>query len=85
MDGVVVETVQMHFQAWKRMFEEHGKPFTFDEYKAKVDGIPRRDGARAILGGLSPDELDRAVTRNRGISWSSLIRRRCRLIRAPWP
>jgi len=66
MDGVVVETVQMHFQAWKRMFEEHGKPFTFDEYKAKVDGIPRRDGARAILGGLSPDELDRACDQKQG-------------------
>jgi beta-phosphoglucomutase len=66
MDGVVVETVQMHFQAWKRMFEEHGKPFTFDEYKAKVDGIPRRDGARAILGGLSQEELDRACDIKQG-------------------
>lgn len=62
----MVETVQMHFQAWKRMFEEHGKPFTFDEYKAKVDGIPRRDGARAILGGLSQEELDRACDIKQG-------------------
>jgi len=66
MDGVVVETVQMHFQAWKRMFEERGKPFTFDEYKAKVDGIPRRDGARAILGDLPQSELDKACDVKQG-------------------
>lgn len=60
MDGVVVDTVGLHFQAWKRMFEEHGHPFTFDDYKAKVDGIPRRDGARAILTELSDADLERA-------------------------
>ena len=66
MDGVVVETVQMHFQAWKRMFEERGKSFTFDQYKAKVDGIPRIDGARAILGDLPPVELNRACDLKQG-------------------
>jgi len=60
MDGVVVDTVMLHFKAWKRMFEEHGHPFTFEDYKAKVDGIPRRDGARAILAGLSDADLERA-------------------------
>lgn len=66
MDGVVVETVQMHFNAWKRMFEERGKPFTFDDYKARVDGIPRRDGARAVLGDLPQAELDRACELKQG-------------------
>jgi len=61
LDGVVVDTVPVHFKAWKRMFEEHGKPFTFDDYKQKVDGIPRLDGARAILTDLSPDELEKAA------------------------
>lgn len=60
MDGVVVETVQMHYQAWKRMFGERGKPFSFEDYKARVDGIPRRDGAKAVLGDLPPAELNRA-------------------------
>jgi len=66
MDGVVVDTVPLHFKAWKRMFEEHGRPFNFDDYKAKVDGIPRRDGARAILGDLPPAELDRACEIKQG-------------------
>jgi len=66
MDGVVVDTVPLHFRAWKRMFEEHGKPFTFEDYKTKVDGIPRRDGARAVLSGLSDAELDRACEIKQG-------------------
>jgi beta-phosphoglucomutase len=66
MDGVVVDTVPLHFKAWKRMFEEHGRPFTFDDYKVKVDGIPRRDGARAVLGDLPPAELERACEQKQG-------------------
>jgi beta-phosphoglucomutase len=52
MDGVVVDTVPIHFQAWKRMAEDYGRSFTFEDYKAKVDGIPRIDGTRAILQGM---------------------------------
>lgn len=62
LDGVVVDTVPLHFKAWKRMFEEHGKPFTFEDYKQKVDGIPRMDGARAILTDLSDEELEQAAS-----------------------
>ena len=61
LDGVVVDTVPLHFKAWKRMFGEYGKEFTFDDYKNKVDGIPRTDGARAILTDLSPEELAKAA------------------------
>jgi beta-phosphoglucomutase len=60
LDGVVVDTVPIHFKAWKQMFEEYGKTFTFDDYKEKVDGIPRRDGARAILTDLTDEELKKA-------------------------
>ena len=63
LDGVVVDTVPIHFKAWKRMFEEYGKHFTFDDYKQKVDGIPRHDGARAILTDLSDQELGEAASK----------------------
>ena len=62
LDGVVVNTVPLHFRAWKRMFNEHGKKFTFEDYKQKVDGIPRMDGARAILAELPDDELKKAAS-----------------------
>ena len=66
LDGVVVDTVPIHFKAWKRMFGEYGIEFSFEDYKRKVDGIPRMDGARAILTDLSQDELKQAAERKQG-------------------
>ncbi len=61
LDGVVVDTVPIHFKAWKKMFAEYGKKFTFKDYKEKVDGIPRIDGGKAILTDLSDKELVKAT------------------------
>ena len=66
LDGVVVNTVPIHFKAWKQMFEEYGKKFTFQDYKEKVDGIPRIDGGRAILTDLSDKELIEATEKKQG-------------------
>lgn len=60
LDGVIVNTVPLHFKAWQRMFKEYGKDFTFEDYKKKVDGIPRTNGARAILTDLDENELQKA-------------------------
>jgi beta-phosphoglucomutase len=61
LDGVITDTVPLHFKAWKRMFSEYGKEFNFEDYKAKVDGIPRYDGARAILNDLNEEEIKKAA------------------------
>jgi len=63
LDGVVVDTVPLHFKAWKKMFSEYGKDFSLQDYKEKVDGIPRIDGARAILPQLSQEELKKAASK----------------------
>lgn len=63
LDGVITHTVLLHFKAWQKMFTEYGKKFDFDDYKQKVDGIPRIDGARAVLGELNPQELDLAASK----------------------
>lgn len=60
LDGVIVNTVPLHFKAWHRMFSEYGKDFSFEDYKEKVDGIPRKDGAKAILTDLDDAELEKA-------------------------
>ena len=60
LDGVIVNTVPLHFKAWEKMFYEYGKEFTFEDYKQKVDGIPRTDGAKAILTDLTSEELKAA-------------------------
>jgi beta-phosphoglucomutase len=61
LDGIIVDTVPIHFAAWKKMFNEYGKDFSFEDYKEKVDGIPRMDGARAVLDNLSEEELKAAA------------------------
>ncbi len=61
LDGVIVDTVPLHFKAWQKMFSEYGKKFTFEDYKEKVDGIPRINGAKAILSELSEKELETAA------------------------
>ncbi|MFH1684431.1 MAG: beta-phosphoglucomutase family hydrolase [Candidatus Margulisiibacteriota bacterium] len=60
LDGVIVNTVPLHFGAWKRMFEGYGHKFTMEDYLAKVDGRPRLEGAAAILTELSPGEIKKA-------------------------
>ena len=61
MDGVVVDTVPIHFRAWKRMAEDYGRAFSFEDYKARVDGVPRIDGASAILEGLDRRTIETAA------------------------
>ena len=63
VDGVIVNTVPLHFKAWKQMFSEYGRDFTHEDYRQKVDGIPRLDGARAILTHLSAGELEKAAAK----------------------
>ncbi len=63
LDGIIVDTVPIHFKAWKKMFSEYGIDFTFSDYKKKVDGIPRLDGAEAVLKDLEIKELKRAAGR----------------------
>ena len=72
LDGVIVDTVPLHFRAWRRMFSEHGIDFTFDDYKKKVDGIPRLDGARAILTDLDEEKLKEACRRKQKYFLQSL-------------
>jgi beta-phosphoglucomutase len=66
LDGVIVNTVPLHFAAWKKMFEEYGHPFTMADYLAKVDGRPRLEGAAAILTELSPEEIEQAGSKKQG-------------------
>jgi beta-phosphoglucomutase family hydrolase len=59
LDGVVTKTAAVHAAAWKRLFDEvleqHARgdawvPFDLDrDYRAHVDGKPRRDGLRDFL------------------------------------
>ena len=57
LDGVIVDTVPLHFSAWKYLFaEKYGVPFTESIYEEKVDGKPRLDSVLAILPHLSREK-----------------------------
>lgn len=75
LDGVIVNTVPFHFGAWKAMFAEYGKKFTFGVYKEKVDGIPRMAGARAVLRDLSEKELEKAAQKKQRLYLQHLNKR----------
>lgn len=60
MDGVITDTAQVHFKAWKQIFdqflEEDAKkrnipfsPFTLEDYIRYVDGLSRKDGIKYFL------------------------------------
>lgn len=60
MDGVITDTAQVHFKAWKMIFdpflEEYAElnhktfqPFTLQDYLQYVDGMSRIDGVKHFL------------------------------------
>jgi len=58
LDGVVVDTVAVHFASWQKLFAEHYKiPFTYEIYQKYADGKPRLDAIRHLLPQLSEQEL----------------------------
>ena len=61
LDGVVVNTVPLHFKAWEMMFSEYGIEFSWEVYKSKVDGIPAIDAVKAVIEGCSEEEARRAA------------------------
>ena len=61
LDGVLVDTVPIHFSAWSRMFKEYGYEFGKQEYRNLVDGRPRFDGARAVMNNHSERQIREAA------------------------
>ncbi|MFC1478587.1 beta-phosphoglucomutase family hydrolase [Candidatus Margulisiibacteriota bacterium] len=58
LDGVITQTARVHFEAWKKTFDEYldkktkgdFEPFTHDgDYVPYVDGKPRYDGVKSFL------------------------------------
>ncbi len=55
LDGVITDTAEYHFLAWKRLAEEEGIPFTRLDNE-KLRGVSRRESLRLLLGGREIDE-----------------------------
>ncbi len=63
LDGVLVDTVPTHFEAWSQMFHEYGYDFDQRIYRDHVDGKLRQDGARAVMVNHSEAEIVEASDR----------------------
>ncbi len=55
LDGVLTDTAEYHYRAWKRLADELGIPFTREENEA-LRGIPRRESLLMLLKGRTLPE-----------------------------
>ncbi len=60
VDGVLVDTIPLHYRAWERMFTERG--FEFDQriYRQRVDGKNRAEGVRSVMVDATEEEVEAA-------------------------
>jgi beta-phosphoglucomutase len=57
LDGVIVDTVEDHYRAWRDVFKEHGVEYTKADFM-RYFGRRHDDIIEAALGELPPGELD---------------------------
>ena len=56
LDGVLTDTAEYHYRAWKRLADELGIPFSRDDNE-ELRGIPRRASLLKILNGRLYPEI----------------------------
>lgn len=55
LDGVITDTAEFHFRAWKKLADEENIPFTREDNEA-LRGVSRRESLRRMLKGREIDE-----------------------------
>ncbi|GER86020.1 beta-phosphoglucomutase [Dictyobacter vulcani] len=56
LDGVLTDTSEYHYQAWKQLADEEGIPLTKEENDAHLRGVGRRDSLMYIIRGRNYSE-----------------------------
>lgn len=56
LDGVLTDTSEYHYQAWKRLADEEHIPFTREENDAHLRGVSRRESLMYLLRGRQVSE-----------------------------
>src|SRR5947209_7591664 len=51
LDGVLTDTSEYHYQAWKRLADDEGIPFTHEENDEHLRGVGRRESLMYIIRG----------------------------------
>src|SRR2546425_3717355 len=56
LDGVLTDTSEYHYKAWKRLADEEGIPFTHQENDEYLRGVGRRESLMYIIRGRNYSE-----------------------------
>jgi len=56
LDGVLTDTSEYHYRAWKRLADDEGIPFTPEENDAHLRGVGRRESLMYIIRGRNVSE-----------------------------
>ena len=75
VDGVLADTVALHFDAWRRLSDEYGCRFDPGIYRRAVDGLAVEDAVRNLMPGAAPDTVRRAARRKQGLFEALLAHR----------
>lgn len=57
LDGVLTDTAELHYRAWKRLADEEGIPFTREDNEA-LRGVSRRESLERLLRGRPIGEAE---------------------------
>lgn len=81
LDGVLTDTAEYHFRAWKRLADEEGIPFSRADNE-RLRGVSRRESLQRILGNREVEEarLQEMMARK-----NRYYRNACRVVRHPGP
>ncbi len=60
VDGVLTDTVPLHYRAWHQMFTQFGYQFDEDVYREKVDGKSRLEGVQGVMGNAPLEVIEQA-------------------------
>ncbi len=64
-DGVLADTIPVHYRSFRKLFEAEGREFTFEDYQRVANGAPRDRVIRAILGNDLPPEKFSALMKRK--------------------
>lgn len=73
LDGVLTDTAECHYRAWKRLADEEGLPFNREDNE-QLRGVSRRESLTLILKGrVYPEEkIQEMLTRKNGYYLESI-------------
>jgi len=65
LDGVLTDTSEYHYRAWKHLADDEGIPFTREENDEHLRGVDRRDSLMYIIRGrnYSEDQIQEMMDR----------------------